>query len=253
MTPNKEAFSGFLQQIPNYPFSDSDYSAIRNEGSLVQDSLGHDYSHGLSEIQRAKFNVWHQAHPWIPLKNTKKTSSSPFAEAAYSNNEVRQYLESFEESKGIELMYRLRNWHQVDQHIQRIISTKGSTALTNYGIAFMQYLAETPDWEKKIQEGVPVSIDGDAAAQFWTISPYLYNSLQKTGMTSNQAIETVLVWGSLRKPSEGRNAKFPGMANISESIDPTMWYLSADPEGASHKIAEKVGEHIAQEIKKFIV
>ena len=131
-----------------------------------------------------------------------------------------------------------------------MLSADNCDILTDFSLAWMEYLSEeTQTRRQEISYKVPDSTDGSSALQFWTIAPYLYDQLVKKGIEEQTAFKAVLDWSASRNETRGTNldAVYPGVKNLKNYGD-GGWFLSKNPDGESHKLAEKVGSHIADHI-----
>lgn len=231
-----------IRQISDYPITWDDFHEAYYEGG--KPPLGAVY---LDNDTDGSFAVWHKSHSWVSLNNSK--GFPHFARSIYANKKSRAFVEDLETEVGQQLMNSLNERSSKD-HIARMLSAEDCEILTDFSVAWMKYLSENTEARRQeIVKKVPVSTDGSSAMQFWTLAPYIYSSLVSKDIDKNTALRAVLDWSASRDEEKGINldATYPGIKDLQRFGD-GGWFLSDNPDGKSHRLASKIGSHVADQI-----
>lgn len=216
---------------------------------------------------KEQLDEWQSQHSWLPRYNAKNYDH--FARSFFYNPQGRKFVEELDPQAGRNLVQKL-DANKSGMHIQWMLTVpataeavqdrfQGDETLTNFSLSLLRYLVPNNELrERRLEAGAPDSVDGDAARQFWTVAPYIYDNLVKSGLKEEDALDALFDWGAARKKPEyssgvGHNADFPGTSNLREISlgDEVGWYLSNNPSDASHQLAREVGAHIASQIAPF--
>jgi hypothetical protein len=170
----------------------------------------------------------------------------------YADPETRQILEELSADHNLTLT--LSNLFRTSGsiHTARLLTHENAPACE----AFAQsVILNIHTLGGDIWEHIPRSIDGNAAEQFWTLGPYIYANLYfEEGLTDEQAFDAVIRWSTAREQYQtkgygsNQQAHYPGIRFESESFR-----LAKDGVHESHVFANKIGEHIAIQLKQYYV
>lgn len=259
-----------LDKIPPYEFDQVELDELRHaerDFALGADFFPSQYdcnppNSGFQERLREyrqweeKFNLdfetWYSHRNWIPMSMGK--SNRNFAKTLFLNEDARRFVEGMSPEQGEQIFSKIRT-NYTGLHLQRLLTTVKSSSLTDFSLAWLSYIKADPDNHyRRICKSIPVSIDGDAALQFWTISPYILGGLKENGWADQDAFEAVLDWSNARTPSgekEEEDAVYPGIGDQLRRQTAGGWALTGEPNDITHQLAKRVGKNIAENIIKI--
>lgn len=247
-----------LRQIAKFSVDADEWTNARRETGKV-DLLGATYllhefkDHRERAIKEREldegFAAWHLKYPELPESSHKGMPN--IGPAIYSDEKSRLFIESLDNDSLIRVSERLRA-RQLDDHIARMLSSKGCAELEDFSIALLENLAiDNDNILNIVDESIPPSADGNSASQFWTFGPFIYKEFKEAGFSNEDSLKAVFEWSKARKETykPGRlDSEYPGLENPFDDD----FYLSNKPDSTSYKLAQKVGKHIADEMLKII-
>jgi len=212
----------------------------------VVDSLGYDYYHyQVGEEGAADFLRWYGDNNWIPHSSMSSKIRRPLLPLAiFRCPSVKAFFSELDPTKRSILVERLYK-KSIGIHLRRLWSTDHGEELQRFCVNFMGALLRAD--ESLIEGSIPASVDGSAAATFWTIGPYLFIKLMNLGMDEDAAFLHTIGWAGARTGAsfEEPDRSFPGLGQLETSLGSRMFLLSGDSQGQSHSIACDIGRQLA--------
>ncbi len=248
-----------IREIPVLELDDDEFLNSQ-KGGLSSIKLGDDFlrlapdgSYSLKSSGKS-WKLWQSQHPWVPIENTKHRDY--FARGVHSNPISRQFLESLDSEVGRVFIQDLKVRGGME-HTQRLVTAYDAPTLTTFSLAYWAALIPH-DQERMafIRKALPVSLDGNAATQFWGFAPFIFEKLRtptlgQPSMTPKEAINFILDWSNARKPyGTEDDAEYPGVSSY--FLLERGFFLANTATHPSHALARKVGTHIADHLRPLL-
>lgn len=178
----------------------------------------------------------------------------------FQDPDAKKMLDEWQEKGEFQKNFDRVHYMAVSKNVVRLLTHENAPACRDFGLATIKY---APDFTTdEIGRIFPDLLDGNGMAQFWTIAPYIYESLRterlEKGSTLNDKEDyyRILMW-SVNRIVDGQfggNAKYPGLSEIYDcGISEEDLYLSKDGNHPVHKFVERIGKHLASSLSNIPV
>ena len=150
---------------------------------------------------------------------------------------------------------------RVSYHMTRLLEEESSEAEKTFSHALMNYFKQQPFNEifhgklgEELKKGLEITEgEGAGTAMWWTIAPYLHQTLTKNYNLSNkEAIEVSYKWAATGKfdgALTGSRATMKGLSELRNyGIDADAFFLSDNPKKMTHEAAEGIAKYIAKNV-----
>ncbi|HSV94564.1 MAG TPA: hypothetical protein VLH94_01100 [Spirochaetia bacterium] len=255
-----------VDALPEYDFSGVNYFELKqNRGAIPLMSnwfwpRKEDGSSDGNAVNDLKSST--EYRKWEPGKLILERATWKEREHAlpyFLDAEAKAMLDEWQEKGEIRNRYDRLHLMGISANIVRLLTHEHAPACHDFALATMEYVSEID--KDDIDRIFPRLEDGNEMAQFWTIAPYIYDSLRTDRVEKGQAENNredyyrVLLWLSMRIKSRGfgANAKYPGISKYEEQVSAPDLYLPRDGYHPVHQYVEKIGKHIATYLEKIPV
>lgn len=200
---------------------------------------------------------------WEPGKYIEEIASwkeKYHAVPYFLDPDAKKIIDEWQEKGEFQRNFDRVHYMAVSANVVRLLTHENAPACRDFALATLKYAPNfTDDEERRI---FPDLLDGNGMAQFWTIAPYIYESLRTERLEKGQTLndkedyQRILMWSVKREVigRDGGNAKYPGISEINDcGVSEKDLELSKDGNHFVHKFAEMMGKHLASSLRNIPV